>query len=154
MTARDRAAQRFGKMRGDGLLGFGRFGRFLAVGLVNAVAGFFLFLFFFSSLGLHYLVANMLVFVTWAWFGFELQRRWTFRVTPSRVAFGKFLANQVAFLWLGSVLLWTLVEALALRAEFAYLLTLGMITVGMYFSSLLLVFPRGSRKSRMSRTDS
>lgn len=110
------------------------------MGVVNATAGFFLFLFFFSALGLHYLVANVLVFVTWAWFGFELQRRWTFRAKPSSIAFGKFLVNQVAFLGLGSLLLWTLVGALNFRTEFAYLLTLGMITVGMYLSSLLLVF--------------
>ena len=141
------AAQRFGKLRGDGLLGFGRFGRFLAVGLVNAAAGFFLFLFFFSTLGVHYLVANVLVFVTWAWFGFELQRRWTFRATRTIVAFGRFLLNQIAFLGLGSLLLWTLVEIFTVRAEFAYLLTLVMVTAGMYLSSLLWVF-RGTRSSR------
>jgi len=140
-------AQRFGKLRGEGLLGFGRFGRFLAVGLVNSGAGFFLFLFFFSALGFHYLVANGLVFVTWAWFGFELQRRWTFRARATIVAFGKFLVNQIAFLGLGSVLLWTLVETFTLRAEFAYLLTLGIVTAGMYLSSLLWVF-RGTVTGR------
>lgn len=135
-------------LRNDGFSSFAKFGRFLVVGLVNAIAGFFLFLFFFSTLGLHYLLANMLVFVTWAWFGFELQRRWTFRARPSSVAFGKFLANQVAFLGLGTLMMWALVGALNLHAEFAYLLTLGMVTVGMYSSSLLLVFAGagGSRK--------
>lgn len=140
MTSKDMAAQRFGKLEGDGLLGLRRFARFLMVGLANAVAGFLLFVFFFSGLGFHYLVANVLVFVTWAWFGFELQRRWTFRATATIVAFGKYLVNQIAFLGLGSALLWTLVEAFTLRAEFAYLLTLGLVTAGIYLSSLLWVF--------------
>lgn len=116
------------------------------VGLANAVAGFLLFVIFFSALGFHYLVANVFVFVTWAWFGFELQRRWTFRAEASRDAFGKFLVNQIAFLGLGSALLWTLVEILTLRPEFAYLLTLGIVTIGMYLSSLLWVF-RGTGSS-------
>lgn len=146
MTTKDMAAERFGKLEGDGLLGFRRFGRFLAVGLVNTAAGFFLFLFFFTALGVHYLVANGLVFVTWAWFGFELQRRWAFRATATIVAFGKYLVNQIAFLGLGSALLWTLVEAFTLRAEFAYLLSLGLVTAGIYLSSLLWVF-RGTGSS-------
>ncbi len=142
MTTEDKFSQRFGKLRGYGLSSFGKFGRFLVVGLVNTAAGFFLFLFFFTALGVHYLVANGLVFVTWAWFGFELQRRWAFRATATIVAFGKYLVNQIAFLGLGSALLWTLVEAFTLRAEFAYLLTLGIVTAGMYLSSLLWVFRR------------
>ena len=124
-----------------------RFGRFLVVGFVNAVASFLLFYIYLTALGAHYLVANVLVFVTWVWFGFELQRRWTFRAKASGVTFGKFLLNQIAFLGLGSVLLWTLVEVLTVRAEFAYLLTLGIVTAGMYLSSLLWVF-RGTVTSR------
>ena len=126
---------------------FLKFARFLIVGLANTVAGFLFFLFFFSGLGLHYLVANMLVFVTWAWFGFELQRRWTFRAKPSSAAFGKFLLNQVVFLGLGSMLLWAFVEVFRLRAEFAYLPTLGIVTGLSYLSSLLWVF-RGIGTSR------
>ena len=148
MRTQDKSGSRVRMLRNDGFSSFAKFGRFLVVGLVNATAGFFLFLFFFSALGLHYLLANVLVFVTWAWFGFELQRQWTFRAKPSSIAFGKFLANQVVFLGLGTLLMWALVGALNLRAEFAYLLTLGLVTVGMYLSSLLLVFAGadGSRK--------
>lgn len=131
---------RLGKLRGKRLSGFGKFGRFLAVGITNGAAGFVLFLFFFTALGLHFLVANVLAFVTWAWFGFELQRRWTFRAATSSVAFGKFLGNQIVFLGLSSLLMWTLVQVFTLRAEFAYLLTLGTVAVGMYLSSLFWVF--------------
>ena len=142
MRTQGRAGSRFRTLKVDGLSSFAKFGRFLVVGLVNATAGFFLFLFFLSALGLHYLLANVMVFVTWVWFGFELQRRWTFRAKASGVAFGKYLVSQIAFLGLGSLLLWTLVEALALRAEVAYLLALGLVTGLLYLSTLLWVFGR------------
>jgi putative flippase GtrA len=142
MRAQGRAGSWFTTLQIDGLPSLRKFGRFLVVGLVNATAGFFLFLFFFSALGLHYLLANVLAFVTWVWFGFQLQRRWTFRAKASSFAFGKYLVSQIFFLGLGSLLLWTLVEALALRAEVAYLLTLGLVTGLLYLSTLLWVFGR------------
>lgn len=129
-----------GKLRRAHLSGAAKFGRFLIIGMINAAAGFVLFLFFFRALGLHYFLANVLVFVTWAWFGFELQRRWTFRAVTSGVAFGKFLGNQILFLGLLSLLMWTLVEVSSVRAEFAYLLALGVVAVGMYLVSLFWVF--------------
>ena len=89
---------------------------------------------------MHYLVGHVLAFVTWVWFGFELQRRWTFRVLTSREAFRKFLFNQVFFLGLGSLLLWTTVEVLNVCAELAYLMTLGVVTAAVYLSSFLWVF--------------
>lgn len=147
MTVQESFPELLRNLRGNGLFGLGRFGRFLTVGLANAAAGYFLFLLFFSALDFHYLVANMLAFLTWVWFGFDLQRRWTFRAKPSAVAFWKFLANQLAFLGLGSVLLGLFVEVLSLRAEIAYVMTLGIVTVGMYLSSLVLVF-RGTDVDR------
>lgn len=122
--------------------GLAKFSRFLAVGLLNAVVGFLLFLLFFSVLGLHYLLANVLVFISWVWFGFELQRRWAFRAKASSAAFGKHLLNQIAFTLLGSILLWVLVEGLNVRPELAYIFTLGIVTVGIYVSSLFWVFGR------------
>lgn len=144
MRTQDRAGSRFIRLKVDGLSSFGKFGRFLVIGLANTAAGFLLFLFFYRSLGVHYLVANMLVFVTWAWFGFELQRRWTFRAKASSVAFGKFLVNQIVFLGFGSMLMWVFVDSFTFRAEFAYLFTIGIVALGMYFSSLLWVFRRTS----------
>lgn len=117
-----------------------KFSRFLAVGLLNAVAGFLLFLLFFSVLGLHYLIANVLVFISWVWFGFELQRIWAFRAKASDAAFGKYLLNQIVFTLLGSILLWLLVEGFTVRPELGYIFTLGIVTVGIYMSSLFWVF--------------
>jgi len=124
-----------------------KFTRFLSVGLVNAVAGFLLFLLFFSVLGFHYLLSNVLVFISWVWFGFELQRTWAFRAEASTTAFGKNLLNQIAFTALGSILLWVLVEGFNARPELAYIFTLGIVSVGMYVSSLLWVFRRTNQVS-------
>jgi putative flippase GtrA len=142
MTADNRVNTRIKDLLGEDRLGMAKFARFLAVGLFNAFAGFLLFILFFRILGLHYLLANVLVFISWAWFGFELQRRWAFRVESSGVAFSRYLLNQIVFTLFGSVLLWILVEGLQSGPELAYLLTLGIVTLGIYVSSLLWVFRR------------
>jgi len=147
MTTVNRANSWMKDLLGEDRLGFAKFSRFLTVGLFNSVAGFLLFLLFFSVLGLHYLLANVLVFISWVWFGFELQRKWSFRAKASGAAFGRHLLNQIAFILLGSILLWFLVEELNNRPELAYIFTLGIVTVGMYVSSLLWVFRRTDQVS-------
>lgn len=127
--------------------GLAKFIRFLGVGLFNAAAGFLLFLLFFSVLGLHYLLANVLVFISWVWCGFELQRRWAFRAQASGAAFGRYFLNQIVFTVVGSFLLWVLVEGFTVRPELAYIFTLGIVSVGIYVSSLFWVFGRTDQVS-------
>lgn len=117
-----------------------QFSRFLVVGLINAVAGFLLFLLFFGLCGWHYLLANMLVFISWAWFGFELQRRWAFRTDLFRGNFSKYLINQTVFVAIGTLALFVFVQFVRLRPELAYVVTLGVTTAGMYLSSRFWVF--------------
>ena len=118
------------------------FWRFLIAGLVNALAGFSLFLLFFGVFGWHYLVSNVLVFLSWAWFGYELQRRWVFTIPSSRQAFLKYAVNQTFFMASGTAVLWLLVEFAALRPEVAYVVTVGLITLGVYLASKFWVFQR------------
>ena len=118
------------------------FWRFLFVGLVNAIAGFLLFLLFFGLFGWHYLISNVLVFSSWAWFGYQLQRRWVFRIPSSPHAFLKYVVNQIGFMVSGTAVLWLLVEFATLRPEAAYLITVGLITLGVYLSSKFWVFRR------------
>lgn len=119
---------------------FQELGRFLIAGLVNTLAGFLLFLLFFNTFGWHYLLSSISVFLCWAWFGFQLQKKWTFRVKPSRGSFSRYLVHRIAFFAFGTSLLWAVVEFGSLRPEVAYGLTLGVITIGMYLSSRLWVF--------------
>jgi putative flippase GtrA len=121
--------------------------RFLLVGMLNALATLALFLLFFKSAGLHYLIANILAFVTWVWFGFELQRIWAFRAQRTSAAFAKYLLNQLAFAACGTAVLWTLVEIGKVRTEYSYVLSLGVVSAGVYISSRVWVF-RSSRTTR------
>lgn len=129
-----------GPSRSKPLSGLPQFSRFLFAGFINAVAGFVLFLLFFKALGVHYLLSNFLVFISWAWFGYELQRRWVFRARASAYSFLKYVANQVLFMLAGTAMLWLLVEFGAFRPEVAYVITIGGITLGVYLSSRLWVF--------------
>ena len=128
------------EMNHQELIEAGTFFRFIAVGLVNTVVSFVLFLVYFHLLHMHYLVANMAVFVSWVWFGYELQRRLAFRVSKSRRGFVRFLLNQVGFIFVGTVVLWAMVERANFMPEVAYVATLGVVTIGMYASSQLWVF--------------
>lgn len=116
------------------------FWRFLIAGLVNALAGFLLFLLFLWVFGWHYLISNVLVFFSWAWFGYELQRRWVFKIPSSRQAFLKYVVNQTVFVASGTAVLWSLVEFGRLHPEVAYVVTVGLITLGVYLSSKHWVF--------------
>jgi len=140
MNAESRAFSSKNVSLAEDHLGFAKFSRFLSVGLVNAVAGFLLFVLFFRVLGLDYLLANVLVFISWVWFGFELQRKWSFRAKSSRAAVAKHLLTQITFTFFGTTLLWALVEYLGLFPELAYVVTLGIVSAGIYLVSLLWVF--------------
>jgi len=126
------------------LLVFTQFWRFLVAGIVNATAGFLLFLFFFGILRWHYLLSHFMVFVSWAWFGFQLQKGWAFRAGASGGSLLRYLLNQIVFIVLATLLFWMLVEFGALREEVAYLVTIGLATIGIFFSSRLWVFARFS----------
>lgn len=117
-----------------------RFSRFVVAGLVNTVASFLLFLVFHTGFGWNYILSNILVFMSWLWFGFEVQRRFAFRAKRSRDSFVKFGLNQLVFVGLGTLILWILVEFGTLDPRVAYVLTISLVTAGVYFSSLLWVF--------------
>jgi len=137
--------------RQEGFPRFVQFGRFLGIGLLNAAAGYLLFLAFLRLFGLHYLASNVLVLVSWAWFGYELQRRWAFQASQSRTGLPKYVANQVVFAVLGTALLWFLVEILSFRPEIAYVISVGLVTVGIYFASKFWVF--GSPRENLLTDD-
>jgi putative flippase GtrA len=117
-----------------------RFVRFLIVGLVNAGAGYGIFLLLYSVFGLHYLVANILTFVIWSFPGFEIQRRWVFKSKQKLGAFLRFLSVQVFFLLFGTGLLYLGVELLRIDPELAYIAMVAVNTGLIYVSSRLIVF--------------
>jgi putative flippase GtrA len=121
---------------------------FVGVGVLNAGAGYLLFLLYTVGIGFHYLLASVLVFVTWLWFGFELQRRLTFRAAPSMPAFGKYVVNQVTFIFIGKLLLVILVEGLSIPADAAYLISTASVTAGVFLVARFWVFGGRQRGKR------
>lgn len=118
----------------------GKFFRFIAVGILNTAVSFGLFLVFFHLFGFHYLVANATVFISWVWFGYQLQRTLAFRVPKSKDGFKKFLLNQLLFIGVSSFSMWLVVELGGVEPEIAWLITVGLVTLGMYVVSRLWVF--------------
>lgn len=123
------------------------FTRFILVGLLNALATFLIFLILFNVADFHYLLANVLAFGVWVWFGFELQRRWVFRSMGASGAFTKFLVNQIVFTGFGSLLLWLLVEHAQIYVEVAYVVSVGLIGTAIYLASHFWVFRRPDNHS-------
>ncbi len=120
--------------------------RFLLVGGFNALATYALFLLYFWGVEIYYLWANMLAFVTWAWFGYELQRRFVFVSPGTRAIFLRYIANQVAFMAVGTGVLALLVDIAGISPPIAYVLMLTIVTAGLYLTSKFLVFSSSPRR--------
>ena len=144
MAVRDSSLGSEDKQRPDKVIDeLHRFARFLGAGMVSAIASVGLFVIYFRVFGIHYMAANVMVFFSWVWFGFELQRRWAFKTERTRKGFSRYATNQVTFVVIGSGLLWTFVEVVKLRAELAFVVSLGIVTICMYIASRLWVFRLG-----------
>jgi putative flippase GtrA len=110
------------------------------VGLLNALAGLVLFLVFYRVIGVGYVLSGVLTFVTWSWFGYELQRKLGFKSEKSRGGFPKYLLTQLVFLVLSISLTVLLVEVLGLIPDIAYILALVSTTLGVFVVSKVFVF--------------
>lgn len=114
--------------------------RFVVVGAVNALMSFGLFSLFVEVMDIHYVVANVLVFVVWLWFGFELQRSLAFRSERNFSSFVKYLLNQALIFAISTVLLVLCIEVFGFRILYGYLLTLCLVTSVSFLLSRFWVF--------------
>jgi putative flippase GtrA len=119
--------------------------RFLLVGGLNALATYGIFLAYLWGFGIYYLLANVLAFITWSWFGYELQRRFVFVSPGNSGVFVRYIANQVAFMAIGTGVLALLVGLAGIPPAIAYLVMLTIVTAGLYVTSKFLVFPHSRR---------
>jgi putative flippase GtrA len=113
---------------------------YVAVGVANTLIAYAIFLLLLNILNVHFLVSNVMAFITWTWFGFELQRRLVFQVGKSRSRYPKFLLTHVPFIILNSGLLWPQVVLLGIPPEVAYLLGIMVTTVLRFILSSRFVF--------------
>ena len=120
--------------------------RFLAVGGLNALATYALFLTFLWLVDIHYVLSNLLAFGIWAWFGFELQRRFVFNATGAPFVFARYIANQIFFIVVGTGILALLVDIGAIPPAIAYIVMLVVVTAGLFLASKFWVFSKPSAR--------
>jgi putative flippase GtrA len=123
------------------------FFRYVLVGSVNAAVGLALYYFFLRGLNFNYVLANFLGLALWSWFGFQLQRVFTFKASKTHLGFVKYLTNHLFFVLSSSFLLLVLVELIGFSPEIAYLLVLAISSLGIFLVSKLLVFSERKNKS-------
>ena len=120
--------------------------RYLLVGAANAVAGSVLYFTLLRGLNVNYVLANFLAFTLWSWFGFQLQRIYTFRTSRTHLGFVKFLTNHLLFFLSSSLLLAVLVELIGFSPEISYLLVLAISSFGLFVVSKTFVFSEKRKK--------
>jgi len=119
---------------------FTQYFRFLLAGSLNALAGLGLFSLLHRGFGIVDVASYLLAFLIWALPGFELQRRFVFRAQFDRLATIRYLSTQLVSLVLGGVFLLILARVVGLIPEFAYLLSVVLLTVVIFFLSRRWVF--------------
>ena len=119
---------------------FTQYFRFLLVGAINALAGLALFSLLHRGLGIVDVASYLLAYVIWALAGFELQRRFVFRAQFDQLATIRYLSTQLVSLVLGGVFLLILARVVGLIPEFAYLLSVALLTVATFLLSRWWVF--------------
>ena len=120
--------------------------RYVLVGSVNAAVGLALYLVFLRGLDFNYVLANFFSLALWSWFGFQLQRVFTFRANRTHLGFVKYLTNHLLFILASSLILVALVELIGFSPEIAYLLVLVLSSFGLFVVSKLFVFSESRKK--------
>ena len=119
---------------------FTQYFRFLLAGSLNTLAGLGLFSLLHRGLGIVDVTSYLLAFLIWALPGFELQRRFVFRAQFDRLATIRYLSTQLVSLVLGGVFLFILMRVVGLIPEFAYLLSVVLLTGVIFLLSRRWVF--------------
>jgi putative flippase GtrA len=119
---------------------FTQYYRFLLAGSLNALAGLGLFSLLHRGFVIVDVASYLLAFLIWALPGFELQRRFVFRAQFDRLATIRYLSTQLVSLVLGGVFLFILMRVVGLIPEFAYLLSVVLLTVVIFLLSRRWVF--------------
>ena len=119
---------------------FTQYFRFLLAGSLNALVGLGLFSLLHRGLGIVDVTSYLLAFLIWALPGFELQRRFVFRAQFDRLATIRYLSTQLVSLVLGGAFLFILMRVIGLIPEFAYLLSVVLLTGVIFLLSRRWVF--------------
>lgn len=102
-------------------LEFQRIIRFLVVGFANFAAGYAIFLALIALVRLNHLLSAMTTSIIWLWFGFNLQRKLTFRSRRNPGQMRRYLVSQLVSSVIALLLLALLVEIFEFSPAISYI---------------------------------
>jgi putative flippase GtrA len=121
---------------------FGKLIRFGAVGILNTLIDYAVFVFCFQIMEMGLLVANMVAFLVAVNFGYVMNKTWTFRDdSRGRVAIARgvlFLASYAIGFLVGSTVLW--LASLYVDPRIAKIVSIGASLVVNFILSKTVVF--------------
>lgn len=114
--------------------------RYAMVGVLNAAAGFGIFLIAINFLRLDPLWGYVLTVLVWTGFGYKLQRILVFKAKPSRVAVLKFFVSQFVLWGAGTAGMFVGLHVLHVTPELSYLANIIVWTTASFLYSRFSVF--------------
>ena len=123
--------------------------RFVLVGVSNTLLSFSVYVAL-LSIAVPYVPAAVISFGAGALNGYVLNRRWTFAAPDSRVARLRYLVVQLGGVAATSTLVWVVVSEARLGRVAGYLVTLPLVTMGMFLANRSWTFA-GRRREPVLR---
>ena len=118
----------------------GEFIRFLAVGVLNTIAGYLIFLGGFWGLGLSAYLANALAYLIVVVVSYFFTAKFVFRRAIAASGFIQFIVCFLIAFSINQAVLWSAVELIGIRAELAQVLAMGSYTVVFFALNKWVVF--------------
>lgn len=120
---------------------------YMAVGGATTVVNYIIFSILLYLLGLHYILSNTAAWVGAVVFSYFASGRWVYRSSAKRSVreAGKFAASRLFSLGIETLLLWCMVDMLAV-SEFISKLVVAVIVVILNYLTGLWVFKRKIKK--------
>ncbi len=125
-----------------------QFIKFCMVGVVSTAIDVGMFALLTKVAGVHYLISNVISFLTSLVNSYALNRKFTFRNKHKKIGrqFSKYLTVYTIGLGLSEIILFALVEKFDLEEIQAKLAAVGVVLFWNYFASKIFIFDRDARK--------
>lgn len=117
--------------------------RFLVTGTISTIVGYLVFLTATFVFLIHYLIANFIAFCIGIIFGYNLNKRWSFKDTQHRKSnFIKYLLVYLTSLLISTIILKITVDFMGIPPQIASLMSLCVTTCTNFLGIKFLVFKK------------
>ena len=124
-----------------------QFLKFCMVGVVGVSFNYLIFFMFYSLFNVFYVVSSGIGFVSAIFLAYGLNKKYTFEQRrKSKMAFIEYFLVNIFSLFLGLIVLASLVEFLNLNVYFSNFLSLGITTASNFLGSKYIVFSEKKEK--------